>query len=214
MPRNLSGRWFEELEPGLVVEHAITRTVTEADNVLFTCLTMNPQPMHLDAEFAAQHEFGEPLMNSMFTLGLVVGIAVPELTLGTTVANLGFESVEFPNPVFAGDTIWVSTEVVGARASRSRPEAGIVTFEHSGFNQRDQLICRAPPRECRRRTQPDGSLRLNGCVARDAGGTRGTGATRIRPGPEAVIAVHLEGPFRVRCVADKGVGYLFPVIDC
>jgi acyl dehydratase len=154
MPRNLSGRWFEELEPGLVVEHAITRTVTEADNVLFTCLTMNPQPMHLDAEFAAQHEFGEPLMNSMFTLGLVVGIAVPELTLGTTVANLGFESVEFPNPVFAGDTIWVSTEVVGARASRSRPEAGIVTFEHSGFNQRDQLICRAR-RAALMRRRPD-----------------------------------------------------------
>ena len=143
MARNLSGRWFEELEPGLVVEHAVTRTVTEADNVLFTCLTMNPQPMHLDAEFAARHEFSRPLMNSLFTLGLIVGIAVPELTLGTTIANLGFESVDFPNPVFAGDTIWVRTEVVAARDSRSHPEAGIVMFEHSGFNQRDELICRA-----------------------------------------------------------------------
>jgi acyl dehydratase len=143
--RNQSGRWFEEFQVGDVVEHAVTRTVTEADNVLFTCLTMNPQPMHLDAEFAKRMEFGKPLVNSLYTLGLVVGIAVPELTLGTTIANLGFENVEFPNPVFAGDTVWVETEIAAARASGSRPEAGIVTFEHRGFNQRDDLICR-----CRR----------------------------------------------------------------
>jgi acyl dehydratase len=145
MTRNLSGRWFEDLTEGLVVEHAITRTVTEMDNVLFSCLTMNPQPLHLDAEYAAGTEFGRPIVNSLFTLGLVVGIAVPELTVGTTVANLGFESIEFPKPVFAGDTIWVQTEVTGARESRSRPDAGIVTFEHRGFNQRDELVCR-----CRR----------------------------------------------------------------
>jgi acyl dehydratase len=143
MPRNVSGRWFEELTVGLVVEHAVTRTVTESDNVLFSCLTMNPQPLHLDAEYAGAGRFGRPLVNSLFTLGLVVGIAVPELTLGTTIANLGFESVEFPHPVFAGDTVWVQTEVVAARESRSQPSAGVVTFEHRAFNQRDELVCRA-----------------------------------------------------------------------
>jgi acyl dehydratase len=143
--RNLSGRWFEELLVGDVVEHAVTRTVTEADNVLFTCLTMNPQPMHLDAEYAARMEYGKPLVNSLFTLGLVVGLSVPELTLGTTIANLGFDLVEFPNPVFAGDTVWVETEIIGSRPSGSRPEAGIVNFEHRAYNQDDKLICR-----CRR----------------------------------------------------------------
>src|SRR6202034_1859943 len=115
--RNLSGRWFEELAVGDVVEHAVTRTVTEMDNVLFTCLTMNPQPMHLDAEFAARSEFGKPLVNSLYTLGLVVGIAVPELTLGTTIANLGFSEIEFPNPVFAGDTVWAQSEIIESRPS-------------------------------------------------------------------------------------------------
>jgi acyl dehydratase len=143
MTRNVSGRWFEDLPVGLVIEHAVTRTVTEADNVFFTCLTMNPQPMHLDAEFAAAHEFSRPLVNSLYTLGLVVGIAVYELTLGTTVANLGFEAVTFPAPVFAGDTLFVETEVVASRPSSSRPEAGIVTFEHRSCNQRDELICNA-----------------------------------------------------------------------
>lgn len=140
--RNVSGKWFEQFEVGEVVEHAVTRTVTEADNVLFTCMTMNPQPMHLDADFAARHEYGKPLVNSLYTLGLVVGIAVPELTLGTTIANLGFERVEFPHPIFAGDTIWVETEVVATRPSQSRPEAGIVTFEHRGYTTEDELICR------------------------------------------------------------------------
>lgn len=143
--RNLSGKWFEEFVEGEVVEHAVTRTVTETDNVLFTCLTMNPQPMHLDDTFAKSHEFGKPLINSLYTLGLVVGIAVPELTLGTTIANLGFELVEFPHPVFAGDTVWVETEIRSGRLSKSRPNAGIVSFEHRGFNQKDELICR-----CRR----------------------------------------------------------------
>ncbi|MDA8373974.1 MAG: MaoC family dehydratase [Actinomycetota bacterium] len=137
--------YFEDFLVGEVVSHAVTRTVTETDNVLFTCLTMNPQPMHLDVEFAAEHEFGKPLVNSLYTLGLVVGIAVPELTLGTTIANLGFERVDFPNPVFAGDTIWVETEVISARESKSRPNAGIVVVEHRGYNQRDELIC-----QCRR----------------------------------------------------------------
>lgn len=143
MSRNLSGRWFEEFEVGQVIDHAVTRTVTESDNVMFTCLTMNPQPMHLDADFAEKHEFGKPLVNSLFTLGLVVGIGVYELTLGTTMANLGFAKVEFPNPVFVGDTVWVETEVTAVRGSKSRPEVGIVNFEHRAYNQRDTLICLA-----------------------------------------------------------------------
>lgn len=138
-----SGRWFEQLTVDLIVEHATTRTVTETDNVLFTTMTMNPQPLHLDADFAARSEFGRPLVNSLFTLGLVVGLTVPELTLGTTVANLGFSQVDFPSPVFAGDTVHVVTEVLHARRSQSRSDAGIVTFEHRGHNQRDELVCRA-----------------------------------------------------------------------
>jgi acyl dehydratase len=143
MTPRVSGRWFEELPVGTVIEHATTRTVTEPDNVLFTTMTMNPQPLHLDAEFAAASEFQQPLVNSLFTLGLVVGLAVPELTLGTTVANLGFSRVEFPAPVFAGDTVHVVTTVIEARRSASRPTAGIVTFRHRGLNQRDELVCLA-----------------------------------------------------------------------
>ncbi len=139
----MAGLWFEQLEPGLRINHATTRTVTETDNVLFTTMTMNPQPLHLDAEFAAKTEFGRPLVNSLFTLGLVIGLAVPELTLGTTVANLGFTRVDFPNPVFAGDTVHVATNVLDARRSKSRPNVGIVTFEHHGLNQRDEVVCLA-----------------------------------------------------------------------
>jgi acyl dehydratase len=145
MRRAVSGKWFEELTPGLVVDHAVTRTVTEADNTLFTCLTMNPQPLHLDEAFAAETEFGTRIVNSLFTLGLLVGMTVHETTLGTTIANLGFEEIAFPKPVFAGDTLWAETEVIAARASASRPDTGIVTFEHRGFNQRDELVAR-----CRR----------------------------------------------------------------
>lgn len=148
----MPGLWFEQLDVGLRIEHATTRTVTETDNVLFTTMTMNPQPLHLDAEFAAATEFGRPLVNSLFTLGLVVGLAVPELTLGTTVANLGFSRVEFPAPVFTGDTLRVVTEVTAARLSRSRPRTGIVTFEHHGINQRDETVCvavRAAMMRCR-----------------------------------------------------------------
>jgi acyl dehydratase len=141
--RPVSGRWFEELEVGTVVHHATRRTVTETDNVLFTTMTMNPAPLHLDADYAAGTEFGRPLVNSMFTLALVVGLSVPELTLGTIVAQLGIDEVSFPKPVFPGDTIRVETEVVSARASRSRPDAGLVVFEHRARNQRDELVCRA-----------------------------------------------------------------------
>jgi len=141
----VSGLWFEDLTEGLVVEHATRRTVTETDNVLFTTMTMNPAPLHLDADYAAGTEFGRPLVNSMFTVALVVGLSVPELTLGTIVAQLGMTDVAFPAPVFPGDTVRVETEVVEARPSKSRPDAGIVVFEHRAHNQRDELVCR-----CRR----------------------------------------------------------------
>ena len=139
--RAVSGRWFEELPVGFTVEHVTRRTVTETDNVLFTTMTMNPAPMHLDADYASRSEFGRPLVNSMFTLALVVGLSVHELTLGTIVAQLGMTDVRFPAPVFHGDTIRVESEVVEARESKSRPEAGLVVFEHRAYNQRDELVC-------------------------------------------------------------------------
>ena len=140
----MSRLYFEEFVEGRVFEHALTRTVTEMDNVLFTTLTMNPQPLHLDAEFAKTTEFGRPLVNSIFTLGLVIGITVGDTTLGTTVANLGMTDVRFPKPVFHGDTIRARTTVVSVRKSRSRSDAGIVEFEHVGLNQQGDIvaICR------------------------------------------------------------------------
>ena len=138
-----AGKYYEQLPVGMVVSHATRRTVTETDNVLFTTMTMNPAPMHLDAQYAAASEFGRTLMNSMFTIALVVGLSVPELTHGTIVAQLGLTDVAFPAPVFPGDTIKVETEVVEARLSRSRPDAGLVTFEHRATNQHDQLVCTA-----------------------------------------------------------------------
>lgn len=150
----MTGMWFEDFEVGRVVRHAITRTVTEADNVLFTTMTMNPQPLHLDQEFASGTEFGTRLVNSLFTLGLVVGISVHETTLGTTVANLGFGSIEFPNPVRHGDTLRVETEVVSVRPSRSRPGQGIVELEHRGYNQRDEVVAVAR-RSALMRGRPD-----------------------------------------------------------
>jgi acyl dehydratase len=153
------GRWFEDLPVGLVVPHALTRTVTESDNILFTTMTLNPARVHLDAEYAATTEFGQPLVNSLFTLGLLVGISVLETTHGTTVANLGFDEVVFPTPVFHGDTIHAETEVVATRESKSRPEQGIVTFEHRGFNQRDDLVCRARRNALMWRRPADGTSR-------------------------------------------------------
>ena len=140
----MAGLYYEEFLVGQEFAHAWTRTVTEMDNVLFTSLTMNVQPLHLDAEFAAKTEFGKPLMNSIFTLGLMVGITVNDTTMGTTVGNLGFSDVKFPKPVFAGDTLRVRTKVLAMRESRSRPEVGIVDFEHTCWNQRDEMvaICR------------------------------------------------------------------------
>ena len=141
--RPVSGRWLEELTVGTVIHHALRRTVTEADNVGFTTMTMNPAWLHLDFAYAEQNEFAKPLVNSLLTLGIVVGISVHETTLGTTVANLGFEKVDFPAPVFHGDTLRVETEVTAARASMSRPTQGVVTFEHRGRNQDDALVCLA-----------------------------------------------------------------------
>lgn len=142
--RPVTGSWYEELPAGRVIPHALRRTITEADNVGFTTMTMNPAWLHLDFDYAANEtEFGKPLVNSLLTLGMVVGISVHETTLGTTVANLGFDKVDFPAPLFHGDTLRVETEVLAARDSSSRPNQGIVTFEHRAFNQHDALVCRA-----------------------------------------------------------------------
>jgi acyl dehydratase len=136
----LAGLTYDEFKIGQVFTHQPSRTVTETDNLLFSTLTMNVQPLHLDAEFAKTSHFGQRLVNSIFTLGLVVGLSVGDTTLGTTVGNLGFEKVEFPKPVFIGDTITAITEVVDKRESKSRPEWGIVTFEHRGVNQRGEVV--------------------------------------------------------------------------
>ncbi len=141
----MPGKYFDEFEVGEVFRHQPGRTVTETDNLLFSALTMNPQPLHLDVEFSKRAEFGQRLVNSIFTLGLAVGLSVSDTTLGTTVGNLGFEKVEFPKPVFIGDTLRAETEVVAKRESKSRPEWGIVTFEHRATNQRGEVVMR-----CRR----------------------------------------------------------------
>ena len=137
----MGGLYFEEFEAGQVFRHAIRRTITEADNVLLTTLTHNPAALHLDEEYCREHtEFGQRIVNSCLTLSLMVGISVNETTLGTAVANLGWDEVRFPAPVFHGDTLHVETEVLELRASRSRPANGIVIFEHRAFNQRDVLV--------------------------------------------------------------------------
>ena len=139
----MAGLWFGEFVVGQRFVHEIRRTVTEMDNMLFSSLTYNPAPIHIDHDYCSRTEFGRPLVNSLFTLGLVVGLTVQDTTMGTTVGNLGFQETLFPKPVFAGDTIRAETEVTAIRASRSRPGQGIVTFVHSGLNQRDEVVCRA-----------------------------------------------------------------------
>lgn len=136
----MAGVWFDELEIGQLFQHAIRRTVTETDNVLFTAMTHNPARLHLDEEYMQGTEYGTRIVNSAFTLGLMVGISVGDTTLGTAVANLGWDDVRFPKPVFIGDTIRVETQVVALRESKSRPDQGIVTFEHRAFNQHDDLV--------------------------------------------------------------------------
>jgi acyl dehydratase len=136
----MPGLYFEEFTAGQVFEHPIHRTVTETDNVLFTTMTHNPAALHLDAEYMKNTEFGRVLVNSCLTLGLMVGISVNDTTHGTTVANLGWDEVRFPRPVFQGDTLRIQTEVLEVRESRSRPENGIVVFLHRAFNQDDELV--------------------------------------------------------------------------
>lgn len=140
----MPGLYFEEFKIGQTFDHPIHRTITEADNVWFSTLTHNPAPLHIDAEYCKTTEFGRPLVNSCLTLGFMVGISVGDTTLGTTVANLGWDDVRFPKPLFHGDTIRVETEVLELRDSKSRPANGIVIFEHRAFNQHDELvgICR------------------------------------------------------------------------
>lgn len=138
----MPGLWFDEFEVGRIFQHEIRRTVTDMDNMLFSSLTYNPAAIHIDHAYAAKTEFGRPLMNSIFTLGLVIGVSVQDTTLGTTVANLGMTDTIFPNPVFSGDTIRSTTEVKALRPSASRPGQGIVTFEHVGLKQDDAVVCR------------------------------------------------------------------------
>jgi acyl dehydratase len=142
----MPGLYFDELHIGQVFQHAIRRTITEADNVWFSALTHNPAYLHIDEQYCKEHtEFGQRIVNSAFTLGLMVGITISDTTLGTAVANLGWDEVRFPRPMFHGDTLRVETEVVELRESKSRPNAGVVTFIHRGYNQRNELVA-----SCRR----------------------------------------------------------------
>ena len=148
----MAGLWFEEFSVGQVFDHQLRRTVTETDNVLMSTLTHNPAPLHLDAEFMKDSEYGRILVNSCFTLSLMVGISVNDTTQGTAVANLGWDAVRFPAPVFIGDTLRIETEVLDLRESKSRPEQGIVTFMHRAFNQDGTLVahCKRASLQCKR----------------------------------------------------------------
>lgn len=139
----MAGMYFEDFKVGMVIDHAIRRTVTEMDNTLFSALTYNCAPLHIDAEYSKNSIYGQRLVNSMFLLALIAGVTVFETTLGTTLGNLGFGEIAFPKPVFHGDTIHVKTEIVEARLSKSRTDSGIVTFRHIGLNQRDEIVCTA-----------------------------------------------------------------------
>ena len=137
----MAGLYFEDFEVGKVYEHELRRTVTEMDNMLFSNMTLNPQPLHIDRHFCeTETEWGQPLMNSLFTLGLLIGISVNDLTMGTTIANLGMTDVKFPHPMFQGDTLRAATEIVSKRESKSRPDAGIVDMMHRGYNQEGVLV--------------------------------------------------------------------------
>ena len=138
----MSGRYFDEWQIGDRIEHPIRRTVTETDNLIFSTMTHNPQPLHLDVEAAKASEFGQILVNGTFTFALMVGLSVGETTLGTLVANLGYDKLMMPKPVFIGDTMRATSEVIELKDSKSRPGAGIVTFRHELINQRDEVVCR------------------------------------------------------------------------
>ena len=140
------GLYFEDFVVGKLYEHTLRRTVTQMDNMLFSNMTLNPQPLHIDRHFCEQEtEWGQPLMNSLFTLGLMIGIQVSDMTVGTTIANLGMTDVKFPHPLFEGDTVHCTSEVLSKRLSKSRPGAGIVEFHHRAYNQNDKLVA-----ECHR----------------------------------------------------------------
>lgn len=141
----MTGKTYDAFSEGETITHALRRTVTETDNLTFCVFTHNPQPLHLDAEYAASTAFGKIVVNGLYTFSLMVGVSVADTTVGTLVANLGYEAVTMPAPVFLGDTLRFETTVLERRESRSRPSAGIVVFEHTAFNQRDELVCR-----CRR----------------------------------------------------------------
>lgn len=138
----MAGLWFEQFVVEQVFAHEVRKTVLDYENSLFSSLTYNPAQVHIDHAYCATTEFGKPLMNSIFTLGLVIGLSVQDTTMGTTIANLGMTDTTFPRPVFSGDTIRTETRVVALRESRSRPDQGIVTFEHLGINQHDEVVCR------------------------------------------------------------------------
>lgn len=137
----MTGKYYDELEVGMKIKHSLGRTITEMDNVLFSSLTMNTQPLHLNEDFAAKTQFGKRIVNGIFTMGVVVGITVPELTAGTIVANLGYDRVVHPAPLFHGDTIYVETEVTAMRESKSKPDRGIVYLKHIATNQHDEVVC-------------------------------------------------------------------------
>ena len=138
----MPGLYLEEFRVGQVIQHPLRKSVTESDNMLFSTMTLNPQPLHIDFDFAAKSEWGKPLVNSLFTLGLMIGISVHDTTLGTIVANLGMTETTFPNPVFHGDTIRVETEIKSVRDSKSKNDRGVVEFEHRAFNQDGKLVAR------------------------------------------------------------------------
>ena len=141
----MPGLYLEEFQPGQLFRHQLKKSVTESDNVLFSVMTMNPQPLHIDFDFASKTEWGKPLVNSLFTLGLMIGISVNDTTIGTTIANLGMTDVTFPAPLFHGDTVRVETEVKSVRESKSKNDRGIVEFEHRAYNQNGVLVA-----QCRR----------------------------------------------------------------
>lgn len=152
----MPGLYFEEFDIGHVFHHSLTRTVTEMDNMLFSNMTLNPQPLHIDRHFCeTETEWGQPLVNSLFTLGLLIGISVNDTTVGTTIANLGMNDVKFPKPLFQGDSVHCTTEVIGKRESRSRPDAGIVEFEHKAFNQHNDLVAVCRRQAFMRRKSPE-----------------------------------------------------------
>jgi acyl dehydratase len=149
----MAGLWFEEFEDGMVFNHEWSRTITETDNMWFSLLTMNPQPLHIDAHYSAKSEWGKPLVNSLFTLGLMIGMSVNDTTFGTTLANLGMTDVQFPKPLFQGDTVKVRTTVRSKRLSKSRPNEGIVNFYHETINQ-DGVVCATCERAALMRKKP------------------------------------------------------------